>query len=107
MDKKYKTWSEDEKRRAIKMRRACVRPEVIAETLGRSLGVTRNILTRSGVKFPRLRYKNLKYNLAAVQRWRDLERAGYTRAQIRDKEGVHPVIISRKYAQEIYGELMY
>lgn len=106
----YKTqqpWPDEDLHRAISMRRACVDLQIIADTLGRTVASVRLKLSRSGIEFPPLRHGRLKYDKAAVARWRGLELAGFTRRQISELEGVHEVIISRKYAQEIYRELVY
>lgn len=106
MENRYKPWTVEDERRAIRMRRACVNPIMIAATLGRPVLGVRIKLSRTGVEFPPLRRRPLKYDKKVVDRWREMQRAGSSRKQISEAEGVHTVIISRKFAQDIRGELV-
>lgn len=98
-------WLAADLHRAVSLRRACVHPQVIGETLGRTVGSVRNKLSETGIEFPPLRRSNVKYDKVAANRWREMKRAGSSQRDIARAEGVHEVIISRTLAKDIYGEL--
>ncbi len=105
--KNHQPWSDEDLHRAVSMRRACVDPQLIGQTLGRTEANVGNKLSKTNIEFPALRRSNLKYDKAAVARWREMKRAGSSQRSISEAEGVHEVIISRTLAKDIYGELVY
>lgn len=108
MDRVIIKWTADHKKRAINMRKACVHPRLIASTLGRPQQGVEAFLSRTGIEFPPLKRPNLKWDKEAVSNWRRLMRMGLTREEMR-YFGVAPgtETMSKKLAQELYGELVH
>lgn len=101
--------TEDDIADIIRMRRT-MHPRDIARATGRSEAAVNKILSqakhRRGIEYPRLRHGNLKYDRAKVGEWRTLAKM-LSETEIGRQLGVNRAIISRKFAQEIRGELRF
>jgi len=94
----------------IKRLRYTHKPAEIAIIVGRTESAINRIISiekKKGYCVPKLRHGNLKWDKEKVSHWRGLLQKGFNYSTISITEHVHPVVISRKLAQEIHGELIH
>lgn len=101
----WKHWTTEDHKRMINMRKAGVHPQIIAETLGRTKGSIELRLSQSPHEFPKLKRPDMKWDKAAVARWREKIRSGKTRIEIQIEEKVAGSTMSNRMAKDLYNEL--
>ena len=100
-----KPWTQRELGIVIKLREV-YKPKEIAHIVGRTERAIHRVLSlqkqKHGIVYPKLRHGRLKYDNAVVNAWREQVKHG---AHYKDL-GVHPVIVSRAFKAQMYGELI-
>lgn len=102
-----KWFTEEEKYRIVKMRKAGVSAKTIADTIGgRTRESIQNFLSKSGIEFPRAKRADNKYDKEYVAEWERRWTAGESQASIARKEGVSPQFVCQKITKWFYDELV-
>lgn len=105
-----KRYAESEAAFIRKLRAEGKRPHEIAIAVDRSVTAIHRFLSiekKRGIIFPKIKHASLKYDKQVVEKWRKMAQSGMKQIEIARIERVHPVIVSNKLVQELYGELRF
>lgn len=102
-------WTTENICRVVRLRQHS-HPKNIAEIMGCTESAINRILSiekqKRGIEYPKLRHGKLKWDKAIVAQWRVLMKQ-MKRSEISELYGVNPAVISRKFAADLHGELVW